>query len=64
MDAFRALQAEFDHEERSLLSSRGEEPTDCGLNHNVMLVGAVLALGAAVQPGLVGHAGLDASTGR
>ena len=25
MDAFRGLQAEFDHEERSLLSSRGEE---------------------------------------
>ena len=53
MDAFRGLQAEFDHEERSLLSSRGEEADRLrALNRNVMLVGAVLALGAAVSLGL------------
>ena len=60
------LQAEFDHEERSLLSSRGEEADRLqALNpQRDASWGAVLALGAAWKPGLVWVTRALMSTGR
>ena len=59
MDAFRGLQAEFDHEERSLLSSRGEEADRLrGPEPQRDARGRGAGAGRCREPGSVGHAGL------